>query len=98
MLGKRVMVVGAAPWRERGRSEQEQGEELVKSAVKESRLQRREGGKTRRASLCEVKGSISISKISPRRSAESWFHSQVWENLKWERRLGDEEPAHKMKE
>ena len=23
---------------------------------------------------------------------------QVWPNLKWERRLGDEEPAHKIKE
>ena len=35
-------------------------------------------------------------KSSPGRSAESWFHSQVWPILRWERRLGDEEPAHKM--
>ena len=41
---------------------------------------------------------VSGRKSSLGRSAKSWFHSQVWPNLNQERRLGDEEPAHKIKE
>ena len=41
---------------------------------------------------------VSGCKSSPGQSAESWFHSLVWPNLRWKRRLGDEEPAHKIEE
>ena len=40
--------------------------------VKESRFQGREGGQVGRASL----GEADEIKSSPRRSAESWFHSK----------------------
>ena len=40
---------------------------------------------------------VSGRKSSPGRSAVL-VSLQVWANLKWKKRLGDEEPAHKMKE
>ena len=49
----------AAPWREKGRSEPEHGEERVASAVKEGGFQGGKGGQARRASLGEVEGNMS---------------------------------------
>ena len=49
----------AAPWRERGGSEREHGEEKVDSTMKEGRFQGGQGGQARRASLGEVEGSVS---------------------------------------
>ena len=43
--------------------------------MNEGRFQGGKGGQARRASLEEVKGSVSGRKSSPGRSAESWFHS-----------------------
>ena len=53
MIGKRVKVS------ERGGSKREHEEERVDSTVKESRFQREKGGHAKRASLGEVKGSMS---------------------------------------
>ena len=47
------------PWQERGRSEQEHGEERVDSTVNEGKFQTGKGGQARRASLGEVDGSMS---------------------------------------
>ena len=49
----------AAPWRERGRSEREHGEERIDSIVKERRFLGGKGGQSKRASLEEVEGSMS---------------------------------------
>ena len=49
----------AALWRVRGRSEREDEEKRVDSTVKEGRFQRGERRPARRASLGEVKGSVS---------------------------------------
>ena len=48
-----------APWRERGGSEREHGEERVDFMVKEGRFQRGKGGQAGGASLEQVEGSIS---------------------------------------
>ena len=47
------------PWRERGGSEREHGEERVNYTVNEGRFQRGKGGQARRASLEEVEESMS---------------------------------------
>ena len=49
----------AAPWRDRGASEREHGEDRVNSMVKKGGFQRRERGQARRASLGEVEGIMS---------------------------------------
>ena len=49
----------AAPWRERGRSEREHGQERVDFTAKEGRFQGGKGGQARRASLEQVEGSMS---------------------------------------
>ena len=59
MSGRESRWARAAPWRERGRSEQEHGVEKVDSTVKESRLQGGQGGQARRASLEQVEESMS---------------------------------------
>ena len=58
MRGRESRWARAAPWRERGRSEQEHEEERMDSTVKEGRFQE-EGGQARRASLEQVEGSMS---------------------------------------
>ena len=65
--------------------------------VTEGRFQQGEGGQ---ASLGEVEGSMSglvDAKLS-RRIYRVLVSLHVWPNLKWERRLGDEKPAHEMTE
>ena len=59
MKGRESRWARAAPWRERGGSEREHGEERVDSTVKEDRFQGGKGGQARRASLGEVEGSMS---------------------------------------
>ena len=49
----------AASWQEKGRSEQEHGEERVVFTVKEGRFQEGKGERARRVSLGEVEGSMS---------------------------------------
>ena len=49
----------AAPWRERGGSEREHGEEWVDSTMKEGRSQGGEGGQAKRASLGKVEESVN---------------------------------------
>ena len=49
----------AAPWRVKGGSEQEHGEEKVDFTVKEGKFQQGKGGQARRASLEQVEGSMS---------------------------------------
>ena len=49
----------AAPWRERGGSEREHGEERVDSTVKRRQVPRRKGRANKRTSLREVEGSMS---------------------------------------
>ena len=61
--------------------------------MKEGMFRGGEGGKARRASL----GEVEEAKLS-RTICRVLVSLQVWPNLKWERRLGDEEPAHKMTE
>ena len=91
MRGKKVKVGESRTLaRERGGSEREHGEKRVDSTVKEARLQ---GRQARRASLGEVEGSVSGRKSS-RKFCRVLVSLLVWP----ERRLGDEEPAHKMKE
>ena len=41
---------------------------------------------------------VSGRKSSPGRSVEFWFYSKSGQIQNWERTLGEEEPAHKMKE
>ena len=55
MRGERVKV----RLRERGRLEQEHGEERMDYTVKEGRFKGEMGGHARRASLGEVQGSMS---------------------------------------
>ena len=59
MRGRKSRWARAAPWRERGGSEREHGEERVDSTVKEGRFQGGKRGQARRASLEEVEGSMS---------------------------------------
>ena len=62
-------------------------------------FQERNGGQARRASLGEVEvlGGEKMQKLS-RTIYKVLVSLHVWSNLKWERRLKDERPAHKMKE
>ena len=39
---------------------------------------------------------VSGCKKAHEEDMQSLDYTQVWSNLKWKRRLGDEEPAHKM--
>ena len=74
--------------------------ERVNSTVKEGRFQGGEGGQAKRASLGEVQGNMIVEwtqKLS-RTICRVLVSLQVCLNLKWEARLGDEEPAHKMNE
>ena len=48
-----------APWRVKGVSEREHGEERVDPTVKDGRFQGGQGGQARRAFLGEVEGSMS---------------------------------------
>ena len=57
--GERVKMGKAAPWRERGRSKREHGEERVDFTVNEGRFQGKKGGQARRAFLEQVEGSVS---------------------------------------
>ena len=69
----------AAPWRERGGSEQEHGEERVDSTVKEGRFLGGKGGKAKKSLPRRGRRKherVSGRKSSPGRSAESWFHSK----------------------
>ena len=59
MSGGESKWARAAPWRERGGSDWEHGEERVDSTVKEGRFHGCKGGQARRASLKEVEGSMS---------------------------------------
>ena len=59
--GRESRWARAAPWRERGGSEREHGEERVNSTVNEGRFQGGKGGQERRASLEEVEGSMKQS-------------------------------------
>ena len=59
MTGGESWWARATPWRERGGSEREHGEETVDSPVKEGRFQGGKRGQARRASLEEVEGSMS---------------------------------------
>ena len=59
MRGKESRWGRAAPWRERGGSEREDGEERGDSTVNEGRFQGGKGGQAIRASLREVEGSMS---------------------------------------
>ena len=77
----------------------EHGVGRVDSTMNEGRFQG-EGGKARRASLEQIEGSMSgelTQKVS-RRICIVLVSLQVWPNMKWDKRLGDEKPAHKMKE
>ena len=99
MRGRESRWEKAAPWRERGRSEREHGVERVDYTVKEDRFKGGKGGQPRRASLGYVienmSGRVDAKALQLCRVLVSLL---VWPDLKWERRLGDEEPAHKMKE
>ena len=59
MRGRESRWARAAPWRERGGSEREHGEETVDSTVNEGRFQGGKEGQARRAFRGEVEGSIS---------------------------------------
>ena len=65
--------------------------------MKEGRFQ---GGQARRASLGEVEGSMSgwVNVKALQEDLQSLGFTPQLAKLKWERRLEDEEPAHKMKE
>ena len=90
----------ATPWHEREGSEREHGEDKVDSTVKDARFQGGEEGKARRGSLGEAEGSMSgrVDANLSRMICRVLVSLQVWSNLKWKRRLGDEKPTHKMKE
>ena len=69
--------------------------------MKEGRFQGGEGGQARRASLGEVKGSMSAGEWMQNLSrtiCRVLVSLQVWPNQKGEMKLGDEGPAYKMKE
>ena len=53
MKGRESRWARAAPWRERGGSEREHGEEMADSTVNEGRFSKEKGGQARRASLKE---------------------------------------------
>ena len=57
--GRESRWARAAPWREKGGSEREHGEERMDSTVNEGRFQGGEGGQARIASLEQVEGSMS---------------------------------------
>ena len=59
MRGRESRWARAAPWRERGGSEREHGEERVNSTVTEGRFQGAKGGQAKKASLEQVEGSMS---------------------------------------
>ena len=59
MRGRESRWARATPWREKGESEREHGEERVDSTVKEGRFHGGKGGQAIRASLREVEGSMS---------------------------------------
>ena len=63
-------------------------------------FQGRKGGQVRRVFLVEIGESINeyewMQKLSMK-ICRVLVSLQVWPNLKWERRLGDEKPGHKMK-
>ena len=78
----------------------ERKEWTPQSTVKECRLQG-EGGQARRAFLGEEKGSIRGCEWTQklyRIICRVLVSLQVWPNLKREKRWGDEEPAHNIKE
>ena len=82
----------AAPWRER--EENQSGSKEKKGWTLQSRKAdfKEWKGQARKASLGEVKGSISV-----------WVHAKASRRIcrvlvSLERRLGDEEPTHKIKE
>ena len=69
------------------------------STVNEGRFQGGKRGQARRASLEQVEARAG--EWTQKLSRTIWkvlVLLLVWSNLKWERRLGDEEPAHKKKE
>ena len=88
--------------RERKELEREHGEERLDSTVKEGRFQGGQGGQATKASSEEVEGSMSMSMSE---WTQKLFRTicivlaslLVWPNLRWEKRLQDEEPAHKIK-
>ena len=57
--GRESRWARAAPWRERGGSVREHGEERVDSTVNEGRFQGGKGGQARRASLEQVEESMN---------------------------------------
>ena len=68
--------------------------------MNKTRFQGGKGGQARRVSLEKVEKSMSsewTQKLS-RTICRVLTSLLVWPNLRWERRLGDEEPAHKIKE
>ena len=73
--------------------------ERVDSTVNEGKFQGGKGGRARRASLEQVEALAGepTQKLS-RTICRVLVSLLVWPNLKWKRRLGDEELAHKIKE
>ena len=59
MRGRESKWVRAAPWRVRGGSERDHGEERLDFTVKEGKFQGGKGGHAIRASIEEVEGSMS---------------------------------------
>ena len=64
--------------------------------MKEGRFKGGKRGLARRTSLGEIEESMSgwVDAKALQEDLQSLVSLQVWPNLKWERRLGDEELAH----
>ena len=86
----RVREIRAGAWSAKGGLHREQGQ----ISRRKGRACKKSLPRTSRRKHERVSGRKSF----PGRSAESWLSLLVRPNLNWETRLGDEEPAHKIKE